>query len=67
MSKYLDPSGRGPGARTLAIRGVGFGLALALAVPHVHAGMIGVDDLERTRVKEMLALVRLEGLRRAAG
>jgi hypothetical protein len=32
-----------------------FGLALALAVPQVHAGMIGVDDLEKTRVKEMLA------------
>ena len=32
-----------------------FGLALALAVPQAHAGMIGVDDLEKTRVKAMLA------------
>ena len=32
-----------------------FGLALALAVPQAHAGMIGVDDLEKSRVKEMLA------------
>jgi uncharacterized protein DUF6627 len=29
-------------------------LALALAVPQAHAGMIGVQDTERERVKSML-------------
>lgn len=32
-----------------------FGLAMALAVPQAHAGMIQVDDFERERVKGMLA------------
>ena len=31
-----------------------FGLAIALAVPQAHAGMIQVEDLERERVKSML-------------
>lgn len=31
-----------------------FGLAMALAVPQAHAGMIQVEDLERERVKSML-------------
>lgn len=30
------------------------GLAMALAVPQAHAGMIQVEDLERERVKSML-------------
>jgi hypothetical protein len=30
------------------------GLALALALPNVYAGMIGVEDAERDRVKSML-------------
>jgi len=30
-------------------------LALALAVPQAYAGMIGINDSERERVKEMLA------------
>lgn len=36
-----------------------FGLALALAVPQAYAGMIGVEDLERDRVKAMLAQPQL--------
>ena len=32
-----------------------FGLALALAVPQAHADVIQVQDLEKARVKEMLA------------
>ena len=31
-----------------------FGLALALAVPQAHAGMIRIDDTERDRVKSLL-------------
>ena len=31
-----------------------FGLAAALLMPQAHAGMIGVQDLERERVKAML-------------
>ncbi len=31
-----------------------FGLAIALAVPQAHAGMIQVEDLERERVKSLL-------------
>jgi len=32
-----------------------FGLALALAVPQAHADVIQVQDLEKARLKEMLA------------